>query len=191
MLKYIKKRLFKYFKNNNINNNNTNKKTKHANLFSFLNTKKEKKKMSENFLKAIKDAGLSHGDVLKILKKEGKIKDPQTYAEIYKVEEAKRLEKEKAEKEKAEKEKDKKPPAEEPATPPTEPAPPTLPTPTPPKTATDPLTKRFDEFEAKMTKLIKEGERIPLATPSAGIESEKKKEGDFSLALDGKYEKYV
>ncbi len=187
MLKYIKKRLFKYFKNNNINNN-TNKKTKQANLFSFLNTKKEKKKMSEkNFLKTIKDANLSHEDVLKILEKEGKIKDPQTYAEIYKVEEAKRLAKEKAEKEKAEKEKDKKPPAEEPATPPTEPAPPTLPTPTP----ADPLTKRFDEFEAKMTKLIKEGERIPLATPSVGIESEKKKEGDFSLALDGKYEKYV
>ncbi len=188
MLKNIRKHLFKYFKNNSINNN-TNKKTKQANLFSFLNTKKEKKKMSENFLKAIKDAGLSHGDVLKILEKEGKIKDPQTYAEIYKAEEAKRLAKEKAEKEKAEKEKDKKTPAEEPATPPTEPAPPILPTPTP--TPADPLTKRFDEFEAKMTKLIKEGERIPLATPSAGIESEKKKEGDFSLALDGKYEKYV
>ncbi len=73
MLKYIKKRLFKYFKNNNINNN-INKKTKQSNLFNF--TKKEKKKMSEkNFLKIIKDSGLSPEDVLKILKKEGKIKD--------------------------------------------------------------------------------------------------------------------
>jgi len=142
--------------------------------------------MSENnFLKIIKDAGLSHQQVLEILEKDGKIKDPKTYAEIYKVEEAKRLAKEKAEKEKAEKEKGAAP--ETPAAPPATPAA----TPTPPETPKDPLTKRFDEFEAKITKLIAEGSRIPLATPSKGVESEKKKEGDFSLGLQGKYEKYV
>lgn len=146
--------------------------------------------MSENnFLKIIKDTGLSHEDVLKILEKEGKIKDPKTYAEIYKVEEAKRLAKEKAEKEKAEKEKGTPtkpttPPAEPPAETPTEPPAP----PAEPKTALD---KRLDEFEAKITKLIAEGSRVPLATPSTGVESEKKKEGDFSLGLEGKYEKYV
>lgn len=187
MLKYIKKHLFKYPKNNN----NSNNKTKQKNLLNYLSS--DKKKMSENFLKVIKDSGLSHEEVLKVLKKEGKLKDPKTYAEFYKVEEAKRLEKEKVEKEKAEKEKadkDKGTPAE-PATPPAEPAEPETPA-TPPETPSDPMIKRMDEFEAKMVKLIKEGSRIPLATPSAGVESENKKPaGDFSLALDGKYEKYV
>ena len=142
--------------------------------------------MSESFLKVIKDAGLTHEQVLEILGKEGKIKDPKSYQEIYKVEEAKRLAKEEKAAAKAtkkagkDKDKDKTPPVE-----PAAPAEPTVPAPAEP----DALTKRFDDFEAKITKLISEGSRIPLATPSTGVES--KNEGDFSIALGGKYEKYV
>lgn len=139
--------------------------------------------MANDFLKVIKDAGLSHEEILKILEEKGKIKSPQTYEEIYKAEEAKRLAKEKAEK-------DKETPPAEPAAPPEEP---TTPPAEPPKTLPEinPVDKKLKELETKMTKLIEESTKIPLATPSKGESNEKKKVDDLSLAITGKYEKYI
>jgi len=159
---------------------------KYVKKLKILNKRGLRKLSDNNFLKIIKDSGLSHDDVLALLEKEGKIKTPQTYAEFYKIEEAKRLAIEKAEKEKKDKAttppETPETPAEPPATPPAEP-------PTPPKVEIS--DEKLKGLEAKMTKLINDKTKIPLATPSEGEETDKAKEPDYSLGTEPKYGKYI
>lgn len=111
--------------------------------------------MSENLLKVIKEAGLTHAEVIEFLKKEGKLSDLKTQEEIAEEIEAKRV---KAEKAKAEKEKPKEPDEPE------------------PESDNDILNKRIDEIEVKFNKIIKEGLKVPGKTPSKGT---KRDEGDI------------